>query len=94
MLLIIDNFFVLIMAFEIDSEVYVNNLSEIANDVDIPESNNWSENDDQLFHTRRKRVLPIQPIDSKVTEDELSWSKNDNHRRTIFGTKCHFRAAK
>jgi len=62
-----------------DSEVYADNLSQISSDSGINELESDCESDEDFFHPKRRRVLPIQYSDSERSDDEvLEWSEQDN----------------
>jgi hypothetical protein len=67
------------MASDSDSEVYADNLSQISSDFDIAEFESECESDEDFFHPRRRRVLPIQSSDSEQSDNEVvEWSEHDN----------------
>lgn len=67
------------MASDSDSEVYADNLSQISNDVDIAELDSECESDEDFFHPRKRRVLPILSSDSEQSDnEEVEWSEYDN----------------
>lgn len=66
------------MASDSDSEVYADNLSQVASDVDIAEADSECESDEEFFHPRRRRDLPILSSDSEQSDnEEEEWLEND-----------------
>ncbi|EQB59787.1 ac transposable element-derived protein 4 [Vairimorpha apis BRL 01] len=60
-----------------DSDIYADDLSQIASDVEFPETD--SESDEDFLQPKRRRVLPIPSNESEESEDEVvDWSEIDN----------------